>query len=63
MCSPADVMSEAFRQSFPLQRDLPPAMSALLAKLAALEEKPLISRLTSPLGAAEKRPLRQAQVA
>jgi hypothetical protein len=37
MCSPASVINDAFRQSFPLQHDLPPAMSALLTKLSALE--------------------------
>jgi hypothetical protein len=30
-------MSEAFRQSFPLQHDLPTAMRALLSELAAHE--------------------------
>jgi hypothetical protein len=37
--SPTAVMNEAFRQSFPPQHDLPPAMNALLAKLSAVEPK------------------------
>jgi hypothetical protein len=34
------VMSEAFRRSFPIEQDLPAAMSDLLARLAALESQP-----------------------
>jgi hypothetical protein len=34
------VMSEAFRISFPVEHDLPAAMSDLLARLAALESQP-----------------------
>jgi hypothetical protein len=34
------VMSEAFRRSFPVEHDLPPAMRELLARLAALESQP-----------------------
>jgi hypothetical protein len=34
------VMGEAFRRSFPVEQDLPPAMSALITRLAALESKP-----------------------
>jgi hypothetical protein len=34
------VMGEGFRRSFPVEHDLPPAMSALMARLAALESRP-----------------------
>jgi hypothetical protein len=33
------VMGDVFRRSFPVEQDLPPAMSALIARLAALESK------------------------
>jgi hypothetical protein len=33
------VMNDAFRQSFPIEHDLPSEMRALLARLAALEAK------------------------
>ncbi len=36
-CSTTSVMRDAFRQCYPLQHDLPPAMSAALARLAELE--------------------------
>jgi hypothetical protein len=32
-----NVMRDAFQQCYPLQRDLPPAISAALARLAELE--------------------------
>jgi hypothetical protein len=63
LSSPTAVINEAFRQSFPLQHDLPPAMSAVLAKLAALEEKPDIGAIASTMPAAEKRQLREPQMA
>ncbi|MEA2861967.1 MAG: hypothetical protein QOC72_4006 [Methylobacteriaceae bacterium] len=63
LSSPTAVMNEAFRQSFPLQHDLPPAMSALLAKLAALEAKPDIGGIACTMHAAEKQPLREPQMA
>jgi hypothetical protein len=62
MASPTAVMTEAFRQSFPPQHDLPPAMSALIAKLAALEEKVEVCGITSAFHAAEKQPLREFQM-
>jgi len=34
------VMSEAFKRSFPVEHDLPAAISDLLARLAALESQP-----------------------
>jgi hypothetical protein len=40
-------MSEAFRRSFPVEHDLPPAMSDLLARLAALESKPGLGTVRS----------------
>jgi hypothetical protein len=32
-------MGEAFQQSFPVEHDVPPAMRALIARLAQLESK------------------------
>jgi hypothetical protein len=62
--SPTAVMNEAFRQSFPPQHDLPPAMNALLAKLSALELKTKATALAAGEMAAEKdRPFREPQMA
>jgi hypothetical protein len=64
MRSPASVINEAFRQSFPLQHDLPPAMSALLAKLSALEAKTKAAALAATEMAAQKdRPIRKRRLA
>jgi hypothetical protein len=60
---PTAVMNEAFRQSFPPQHDLPPAMSALLAKLAALEAKSDACAVASILDPVKKAPVREAQMA
>src|SRR4051794_4146175 len=60
---PAGVMNEAFRRSFPPQHDLPPAMSALLAKLAALELASDPCRIVSSIDPAKKARSREAQMA
>jgi hypothetical protein len=56
-------MTEAFRQSFPPQIDLPPAMSALIVKLAALEEKSAAGGSAGTVSPAEKEPRREPQMA
>jgi hypothetical protein len=60
---PTAVMNEAFRRSFPPQHDLPPAIRALLAKLAALEVKSEPCGIVSRLDPAIKGPLQEAQMA
>jgi len=58
------VMGEAFRRSFPLDHNLPPAMSAVLARLAALDSKPASAAATcGKVRAVESRPTREQQVA
>ena len=57
-------MNEAFRRSFPPQHDLPPAMSALLAKLSALEAKnAAAAAFTAGEIPAKDRPIREPQMA
>jgi hypothetical protein len=41
------VMGEGFRRSFPVEHDLPPVMSALIGRLAALESKPQCAAVAS----------------
>jgi hypothetical protein len=60
---PTAVMNEAFKRSFPPQHDLPPAMSALLAKLAALELESHPCGIVSGLDPAKKLRSREAQMA
>jgi hypothetical protein len=61
--SPAAVMNEALRQSFPPQHDLAPAMSAVLAKLAALEAESNVCAIASAMRPTEKQPSRESQMA
>jgi NADP-dependent 3-hydroxy acid dehydrogenase YdfG len=61
--SPAAVMNEALRQSFPPQHDLAPAMSAVLAKLAALEAESNVCAIASAMRPTEKQPSREPQMA
>jgi hypothetical protein len=57
-------MNTAFRQSFPPQHDLPPAMSALLAKLFALEANTAAAPFTaSEIPTGKDRPIRETQLA
>jgi len=60
---PTAVMNEAFRRSFPPQHDLPPAMRALLAKLAALEPDSNPYGIVSGLDSAKKPRSREARMA
>jgi hypothetical protein len=55
-------MSEAFRQSFPLQHDLPTAMRALLSELAAHEaQSEIAALLPTQIPTAPKRPAHRAR--
>jgi hypothetical protein len=58
------VMGEGFRRSFPVEHDLPPAMSALMARLAAVEAKPESAALASgKTRSPENLPVRKPQMA
>jgi hypothetical protein len=58
------VMGEGFRRSFPVEHDLPPAMSALITRLAALELKPESTAVASgKTRSAENHPVRKPQMA
>jgi hypothetical protein len=58
------VMGDAFRRSFPLEQDLPPAMHALITRLAALEAKPASAAVAADkIRSTENRPLREPQMA
>jgi hypothetical protein len=57
-------MGEAFKRSFPLEPDLPPAMSALIARLAALESKPEPAAVASgQIRSTKNYPVRKPQMA
>jgi hypothetical protein len=58
------VMGEGFRRSFPVEHDLPPAMSALMSRLASLESKPDSAAVASgKIRSAENHPVRKPQMA
>jgi hypothetical protein len=57
------VMGEGFRRSFPVEHDLPPAMTALIARLAALESKPEAAAVASgKTRSAENHPVRRPEM-
>ena len=57
------VMGEAFKRSFPLDRDLPPALSAALARLAAVEANEVRPLPSGKMRVAEQPLVREPQMA